>query len=90
LFRWEALAYNGLDERRGVKKFGEAGKGGFKICFINEKDREAAYIWMRGSATEPVFRIMADVDTQAVCGQGEQIERDLLDWQRKMIMEADS
>jgi phosphoglucomutase len=89
-YNWEAIAYNGLDEKRGVKRFGEAGKGGLKICFLNEKSREAAYIWMRGSATEPVFRIMADVDTQIVCGSGEQAERDLLEWHRQMIMEADS
>jgi phosphoglucomutase len=89
-YRWEVIAYNGLEERREIKQFGEAGKGGLKICFLNEKGKEAAYIWMRGSATEPVFRIMADVDTQAVTGSGEQIERDLLEWQRQMIMEADS
>ena len=87
--KWEVLAYNGLDERRGIKHFGEAGKGGLKICFLNEKGKETAYIWMRGSATEPVFRIMADVDTQTVYGSGEQAERGLLDWQRQMIMEAD-
>ena len=44
-----------------------------------------AYIWMRGSATEPVFRIMADVETSDAA-----IERYLLDWQRYMIMVADN
>jgi phosphomannomutase len=39
---------------------------------------------MRGSATEPVFRIMADA-----VGNDTNVERFLLDWQRKMIMEAD-
>ncbi|MDR3020417.1 MAG: phosphatidylglycerol lysyltransferase [Treponema sp.] len=83
---WEAIAYNGLEEKRGISCFGEAGKGGLKILFINEEAKELAYIWMRGSATEPVLRIMADVElTDKTNGQ---TERFLLDWQRQMIMEA--
>ena len=84
---WEARAYNGLEERRGISRFGEAGRGGLKILFLkddNGKIRESAYIWMRGSATEPVFRIMADVQ-----GNDASVERFLLDWQRNMIIEAD-
>jgi phosphoglucomutase len=81
---WETRAYNGLEERRGISHFGEAGRGGLKILFLDSEKREAAYIWMRGSATEPVFRIMADV-----VGNDANEERFLLDWQRKMILEAD-
>jgi len=83
--KWQAIAYNGTAETRNISHFGEAGKGGLKILFSNDKGMEIAYIWMRGSATEPVFRIMADTQ-----GCGENMERYLLDWQRKMIMEADS
>jgi len=82
---WETRAYNGLEERRGISRFGEAGRGGLKILFLSDRNRESAYIWMRGSATEPVFRIMADV-----AGNDATVERFLLDWQRNMIMEADA
>jgi len=82
---WEARAYNGLEEKRNISRFGEAGRGGLKILFLNDKNREIAYIWMRGSATEPVFRIMADVE-----GDDAEAERFLLDWQRNMIMRADN
>jgi len=82
---WEARAYNGLEERRGISRFGEADRGGLKILFLNDKNAECAYIWMRGSTTEPVFRIMADA-----AGNDASVERFLLDWQRKMIMEADA
>jgi len=82
---WEAIAYNGLDEKRGIKSFGEAGRGGLKVSFHNDAGRETACIWMRGSATEPVFRIMADVE-----GADNHIENDLLNWQKCMIMEADN
>jgi phosphoglucomutase len=81
---WEAIAYNGTEEKRGIKFFGEAGRGGLKVSFRNDTGRETACIWMRGSATEPVFRVMADVE-----GRNVQAEGFLLDWQRRMIMEAD-
>jgi phosphoglucomutase len=86
-FGWEAIAYNGRDERRKLKMFGDAGNGGLKICLLDEKGREGAFIWMRGSATEPVFRIMADV--ACTNDNGKEIERFLLDWQRRMIIKAD-
>jgi phosphoglucomutase len=81
---WEARAYNGLEEKHCISRFGDAGRGGLKILFFNDKKRETAYIWMRGSATEPVFRIMADAE-----GNDAEVERFLLDWQKKMIMIAD-
>jgi phosphoglucomutase len=87
---WEARAYNGLEERRGISRFEEAGRGGLKLLFLDSEGRESAYIWMRGSATEPVFRIMADVCQNACSGgQSVEIERFLLDWQRRMILESD-
>jgi len=84
LCSWEAIAYNGTAEKRSLTRFGEAGRGGLKILFSDGEGPERAYIWMRGSATEPVFRIMADAE-----GKDAEVERFLLDWQRKMIMEAD-
>jgi phosphoglucomutase len=85
---WEAIAYNGMNEKRNPVRFGEAGRGGFKISFKDGAGREIAFIWMRGSATEPVFRIMAD--TEGFGEKGRQFERFLLDWQRCMIVEADN
>ena len=88
IYTWEAAAYNGMEERKGITNFGDAGKGGLKICFYNANGAAAgkpiASIWMRGSATEPVFRIMADAE-----GLDRQFERDLIDWQRRMTIEAD-
>ncbi|WP_461246086.1 phosphatidylglycerol lysyltransferase [Treponema sp. R6D11] len=81
---WEAIAYNGTAERRNLTRFGEAGRGGLKVLFFDGEGTETAYIWMRGSHTEPVFRIMADAS-----GTDAGVERFLLDWQRKMIMIAD-
>jgi phosphoglucomutase len=82
---WEAAAYRGTEERRNIKHFGEAGRGGLKVHFLNGTGLPIAAIWMRGSATEPVFRIMADVE-----GRDGSFERDLIFWQRRMVAEADS
>ncbi|MDR2478774.1 MAG: phosphatidylglycerol lysyltransferase [Treponema sp.] len=80
---WEAIAYNGMEEKRGIARFGDAGQGGLKICFNNAEGTAIASIWMRPSATEPVFRIMADAE-----GQDRRIERSLIEWQRRMTLEA--
>jgi phosphoglucomutase len=81
---WEATAYVGMEEKRGIARFGEAGQGGLKISFVNEQGRKIACIWMRGSGTEPVFRVMADAE-----GSDKRMERDLIEWQRRMVTKAD-
>lgn len=45
---------------------------------------DIAFLWMRGSGTEPVLRIMADID-----GGSAEDEAYLLDWQTRMVKEAD-
>lgn len=82
---WEAAAYTGMEERRGISRFGEAGRGGLRINFLNSAGMPAASIWMRGSATEPVFRIMADAE-----GSDKRMERNLIEWQRRLVAEADA
>ncbi|MDR2740637.1 MAG: phosphatidylglycerol lysyltransferase [Treponema sp.] len=81
---WIAAAYQGTEEKLGVPRFGEAGRGGLRIIFTNKADNETACIWMRGSGTEPVFRVMADAE-----GSDKRLERDLIEWQRRMVAEAD-
>jgi len=85
LHTWEAIAYTGMDEHRNIAHFSAAGRGGLKILFHDSDGHAAAYIWMRGSGTEPVFRIMADT-----AGSDRRQERDLLAWQRNMVQEADA
>ncbi|MDR0375546.1 MAG: phosphatidylglycerol lysyltransferase [Treponema sp.] len=80
---WNAACYNGIEERLDIKNFGEAGRGGLKIIFVDVQDKRVASLWMRGSGTEPVFRIMADAE----CFD---LERELIAWQRAMVIEADN
>ncbi|MDR2537968.1 MAG: phosphatidylglycerol lysyltransferase [Treponema sp.] len=80
--QWEVLCYNGIEEKRGLSHFGEAGRGGLKLMFSDVAGNEVAWIWMRGSGTEPVFRVMADAYSA-------ELERELVQWQRDMVIEAD-
>jgi phosphoglucomutase len=73
-----------MEERKNIADFGEAGTGGLKIYFNNSAGKPIASIWMRGSATEPVFRIIADAE-----GSDRQLERGLIEWQRRMILESE-
>jgi phosphoglucomutase len=79
---WEARACIGTGEQKNLSRFSDAGTGGLKIVFTGE-GRERAFIWMRGSKTEPVFRIMADAEG------GTELERELLQWQHSMVSRAD-
>ncbi|MDR3275706.1 MAG: phosphatidylglycerol lysyltransferase [Treponema sp.] len=79
---WEASAYLGTREIRNLEDFSEARRGGLRIVFKDAAAREIACIWMRGSGTEPVFRIMADAGDPA-------LERELIEWQRRMVTLAE-
>jgi phosphoglucomutase len=81
---WDALAYNGIEEKQCTSHFGDAGNGGLKIRFFNSEGRAIAAIWMRGSATEPIFRVMADAE-----GSDKRFERELIEWHRRMTAESD-
>ncbi|MCK4543838.1 MAG: hypothetical protein KAU17_16520, partial [Spirochaetales bacterium] len=84
---WKEMNYEGTRAKEGVGSQFRSGeeRGGLKILFHDSQGRDCAYIWMRGSGTEPVFRILADVK-----GDYPEKEEWLLSWHRKIIEEADS
>ena len=71
--------YQGVGEENRTDPF----SGGYKIIFSNAQGEETDFIWMRGSKTEPVFRVLADC-------QGSDTKRHdyLIDWQRDLIAKA--
>ena len=81
---YEAVATNGTKETRGIEDFGISGKGGLKIIFYNEKTQPLAFMWMRCSGTEPVFRVLCDVK-----GADAKKEKSLLSWETEMLAQAD-
>jgi phosphoglucomutase len=81
---WEAYATNGQVESRVGADFAASGRGGLRIALSDAEGRPRAFLWMRGSGTESVFRVMADVED----GLPEDEER-LLAWHASMVREAD-
>lgn len=81
---YEADITNGTEEKKNVSVWNN-GNGGLKIRFLDADGQTKAFIWMRPSGTEPVFRIMCDVK-----GDDPSAERSLLRWETSMIRRADS
>ena len=81
---YEAVITNGTKEKREVTDYSLSGKGGLKILFKDEAGAPVAFIWMRGSGTEPVFRIMCDVK-----GDNAEEEKALLEWETELIKQSD-
>jgi len=84
---WEEINYEGTQEKPGVGPGFRSGRqtGGLKILFKGENGSPAACLWMRGSGTEPVFRILAEVGGTDPAG-----EAWLLDWLTAMVKAADA
>ncbi len=60
-------------------------RGGLKIVFSDQQGNDTDFIWMRGSGTEAVFRIMADAK-----GLDQERHDYLLAWHRTMVEAADT
>lgn len=84
IYDWECRITNGTKETCSVTDFSKSGKGGLKIVFLAKDKTPDSFIWMRGSGTEPVFRIMCDVK-----GHNPEKERALLAWETEMLLKAD-
>ncbi len=82
---YEAISYNGINETHNLENYSKSGSGGLKIVFKDENSNPLAFIWMRGSGTEPVFRVMCDVK-----GTDSQEEQRLLEWETTMLLKADN
>lgn len=81
---WKAFASNGQGQSEIGEDFASSGKGGLRIIFFNDEGLPRAFLWMRGSGTEPVFRVMADIDG------GRAIDEEyLLAWHTALVREAD-
>lgn len=82
---YEAIITNGTKETCNVTDFSLSKKGGLKILFKTAEGKNIAFMWMRGSGTEPVFRIMCDVK-----GNNPEFEKYLLKWETELLQQADS
>ena len=84
--RWTEFNNEGGESRRGMGAEYRSGaeSGGLKIVFSDSRGEDAGFLWMRGSGTEPVFRVMAEIRGVSPAG-----EEALVMWQRGMTAAAD-
>ncbi|MFP4383452.1 MAG: phosphatidylglycerol lysyltransferase, partial [Spirochaetia bacterium] len=77
--------YEGSSEQRGFGPNYRSGsqRGGLKMVFTREAE-PVGFLWMRGSGTEPVFRVMADIESTDPAD-----EKFLLEWHKEMVAQAD-
>lgn len=81
---YECITTNGTKETRNASDWNN-GNGGLKILFTDRSGKPVAFIWMRPSGTEKVFRVLCDVK-----GERPQTEASLLEWERALLQKADS
>lgn len=84
---WRAVSNNGIYQTDTITDFAISKNGGLKIIFSDESNIDIAFIWMRGSGTEPVFRVMCDV--KGCSALSVKMEKELLSWHRDMIQSCD-
>jgi phosphoglucomutase len=85
LLSWKAYASLGTTHKELTGGFAGSGTGGLKIVIFDNSGSEAGFLWMRGSGTEAVFRVMADVR-----GDDASLEAYLLERHVGLVREADS
>ncbi len=92
LFNRFGIASWSVEQTEGTQSYKEMGKeyrtppykGGFKILFHDKENRISDFMWMRGSGTENIYRIMVDA-------QGDDPSRHdyLLQWHFSLVQAAD-
>ena len=75
--------YEGTVARLGVGARTGEERGGFRVVFSDEHGVDRAAVWMRGSGTEPVFRVLADCE-----GDNAALLDHLIQWHRELVESA--
>ena len=82
---YRVVNYEGIWELPGAgnRNTGGPERGGLKVIFFDDTSADRGFVWMRGSGTEPVFRVLADIE-----GGDSSKEAELLELQKQMITDA--
>lgn len=81
---YRILNFEGTETREGAGNRTGDERGGFQLRFSDAAGKDIGFVWMRGSRTEPVFRVMADLATEDPA-----LEAELLDWHVGLVRRAD-
>ena len=80
---WRVINYEGIETREGIGRRSGEERGGLRVAFTDGDGGTVASVWMRGSGTEPVFRVLADCRGE----RGDLLDR-LVEWQRSLVLAA--
>lgn len=61
IHNYEIINYEGINQN--ISRTGDS-SGGLKVLFKNNKQEIIASLWMRGSKTEPIFRVLSEVKSE--------------------------
>ena len=81
---WKAFASIGPREEEIGAEFGNSKNGGLRIILYDDEKAPQAFLWMRASGTEPVFRIAVDIK-----GGSNADEAWLRSWHTELVRRAD-
>jgi len=80
---YSLLNYEGTDTRPGPGNRTGDEKGGFKVAFHDDAGECRGFLWMRGSGTEPVFRVLADI------AGDDNDQAELLAWHKEILTRSE-
>ncbi len=82
--KYRFVNYEGTRAFPGPRNRAGEERGGFKVELLTGAGEPKGFLWMRGSKTEPAFRIMADLATVR-----REDEEALLEWHASLVRRAD-
>lgn len=80
---YRVVNFEGTDRRDGIGNRSGDERGGLRVVFSTPDRLDRAAVWMRGSGTEPVFRVLADCEGEDVA-----LLDALIAWQRDLVAAA--
>ncbi len=80
-FRW--INYEGTRSLPGRGNRSPEATGGLKLQLEDSGGTPRGFLWFRGSKTEPVMRLMVDLE-----GTDREAHRRLMEWHRRLLLEA--
>ncbi|AHH11183.1 phosphoglucomutase (plasmid) [Borrelia coriaceae] len=82
IHNYEIINYEGI--KQNTSRTGDS-SGGLKVLFKNNKQEIIASLWLRGSKTEPIFRVLSEVKSEYNA-----LLYDLLEFNTYLIQSANS
>ncbi len=80
---YQILNYEGVETRQGAGNRSGDHAGGLRVLLNGSDGTPRGALWMRGSRTEPIFRVMVDIP-----GERNELHHRLITWHRELIAQS--